>query len=828
MTSVLRGVRHAARRLARAPAYSAAAVLTLMLGIGATTAVFSIVNGVLLRPLPYAESHRLVDLSHTLAISGITHVDQSDATYLYYRRANHAFTDVGAYQPAAVTLGRLDGGGDTPAERSNAARISANLFGILRVAPLQGRAFREAEDQPSAVPVVIIGQSLWERKYARDRALVGRRIEIDGVPREVVGIMPASFQFPVQGTEVWVPVTIDAARTKSAIFDYRGIARLRDGVAPDAAALDLQPLLPRVPELYAGRLTAAAIEQIKMRTVVRPLRDVIVGDVGHVLWVLLGSVAFVLLIACANVANLLLVRAEGRRQELAVRRALGAGRTAIMSEFLYEGLVLAALGGALGLALALVGVRVLRTLSAGVNVPRLHEVGMDATVFAAASAATLLAALLVSFLPALRSSGTSVSQLLTQGGHGSTAGRAQNRVKHALIVAQVALALVLLAGAGLMARSFAQLRAVQPGFDATGAFTFRIALPDAAYSKPGDAALFLNRALDALAALPGVTAGAVTKLPLDAEARRDSAVFFEDRPLVTGTMPNVHQISYASPDYFQALRIPLMEGRTFERPDPARARFEVIVTRALAERYFSGGRAVGRRLRLMPDGPWSTIVGVTGHVRGTAFEQPPDETVYLPLVSPGVAENDPAGAARWTPHELAFVLRGAGDPTDFAARAERALRALDPAIPVYAARPMAEIVSRAGARTYFTLLLLGIASGIALALGAVGIYGVISYVVSLRTREIAVRLALGARQGDVRRMVSRQALGLAAIGIAIGLVGAIALTRFIAKLLFGVRPIDPWTLGGAAALLLAVALIASWLPARRAAGVDPARALRAE
>lgn len=825
MTAVIRSLRHAARRLLRAPAFAVASVLTLAFGIGAATAVFSLVDGVLLRPLPYADPGRLVDLSHTLQLTGAAQVDQSDATYLYYRRENHVFTDVAAYRATAVNLATA--ARDGAAERVAAARVSASLFRVLGVSPARGRAFVEGEDAPGATPVVLIGERLWRRKYGGDPGIVGRRLEIDGVAREVVGVLPATFRFPAAAAELWLPTDIDPARTQSAIFDYRAVARLRPGVTPAAAAADLQRLLPRVPEAYAGRLTAAAIEAIHMSAVVRPLRDVVVGDVGPALWVVLGAVGFVLLAACANVANLFLVRAEGRRRELAVRRALGAGGGRTAAEFLSEGLVVAAVGGPLGVVVAAAGVRVLRSLAAGVAIPRLEEVGVDGAALGVAAGLTVLAALLVSALPALRSAWLAVPAALAEAGRPATAGRRQTRAQHVLIVAQVALALVLLTGAGLMARSFARLRAVQPGFDAAGALTFRIALPDAAYPTADDAARFLVRALDDLAALPGVRAvGAVTKLPLDAEARRDTAVFVEGQASPSG-MPNIHQVAYASPGYFRALGIPLVAGRTFERPDPARARLEVVVSRALADRYWRGD-AVGKRLRLMPQGPWLTVVGVAGNVRGTALDQPPDETVYLPLVSAdAAAAGDAPDDPRWAPHGAAFVVR-ATDPARLAERIGATVRALDPAVPVYAVQPMTEIVARSAARASFTLLLLGIASAVALALGAIGIYGVISYAVSLRAREIAVRLALGACPAHVRRMVARQAVTVGAVGVALGLAAALATTRFMAMLLFGVAPTDPATLAGAAALLLAVALAAAWLPARRAAATDPAGALRAE
>jgi predicted permease len=832
--AALRSIRQAVRRLLRAPAFTVATVLTLMLGIGATTAVFSLVNGVLIRPLPHPEGNRLVDLSHTLVVSGILRVDQSDATYLHYRRANSTFTDVGAYRATAANVGPLSGSSSSDptmqAERVSAAQVSAGLFGVLRAQALRGRLFTDRDDDPAAPPVVLLAQTFWERKYGADPGVLGRRLEIDGVVREIVGIMPASFRFPASRTDLWVPIGVDPANTRSAAFDYRGVARLRNGVSIAAATADLQRLLPQVPVAFPGRLTVAAIAQTQMRAVVRPLRDVVVGDVGRVLWVAIAAVGFVLLIACANVANLFLVRAEARQHELTVRRALGAGRGAMLAEFLSEGLILAGLGGLLGVALAVAGVRVLRSLEGGIGIPRLQEIGVDARVLAVAAAITILAALLVSAFPALRSAASGLSAALTGTSRTATAERARNRARQALVAVQVALALVLLVGAGLMARSFAALRSTPAGFTAESAFTFRLTLPGTRYETTGSAARSIVRIIDDLAALPGVQAvGVVSKLPLDDEARRDTALFVEDRPIPAGSFPNIHQVSYASPGYFAALRIPVVAGRAFEPPDPARAPREVMVSRSLARRYWNDGRAIGRRVRMTPNGAWYTIVGMTGDVRGTTLDADPDETIYLPLVTtPRDTEGEASPPPMWTPREIAFVVRRPGDVGPVAGRIDDIVRRIDPALPVYRARMMDDLIDQATVQTTFTLFLLGIASAIALALGAVGIYGVISYVVSLRTREIAVRLALGARPADVGRMVASQALVVATVGVGVGIVAAIGATRALDALLFGVSPTDPLTFAGTVLTLLAVALAASWLPARRAANVEPARALAAE
>lgn len=824
-------VRQAIRRLNGVRGFTVAAVLTLALGIGGTTAVFTVVHTVLLRPLPWPASDRLVDLSHTLEISGASRVDQSDAGHLFYRRHNRVFTDVGAWRATDVNLGSLGTGtrGDEGrAVRVTAARISAAVPAILRVAPVRGRGFVEGEDHPAAPPVALISASLWARRFARDPAILGQGVEIDGIRHEIVGIMPASFGFPTASTGIWLPIGIDSTKTESATFGLRGIARLRDGVTAEAATNDLTRLLPQLPEAFPGRLTVQAIEFTKMQAVATPLRDVIVGDIGRTLWVVLGGVAVVLLIACANVANLFLVRTDARQQELAIRRALGAGRAATARTLMIEAALIALVGGAIGLVLTAAAIGAVRSLEALIPVPRLDELRIDAQVLVVALGTSLLAALLVSLLPAVRTAGLALTAVLGESSRTATAGRARHRARHALVAAQVALALVLVAGAGLLARSAQRLRAVPLGFAPTSVHTFRLALPAGRFPDAAATARFINRALDTIAALPGVSAaGVISKLPLTDGFRRDTALFVEERPLAQGEFPNLHQVSYASAGYFAALGIPLLEGRVFARTDPAILPLEVIVSRALADRYWPGAPARGKRVRLAPQGPWHTIVGVAGDVRGVALEQPPDEMIYLPLLTaPGNAVGGAAGPARYTPREIAFVVRATGDPSRLAVPIEVALRATDGSVPVYQSRPMTEVVARATARTSLTLALLGVASLVALALGAVGIYGVLSYVVSLRGREIAVRMALGAGPSDVRRMVARQAAAMALAGIAAGIAGALVVMRVLSALLFGVKPTDLPTLFSAAALLLVVALVAAWLPATRAARVNAAAALR--
>lgn len=822
-------LRHAVRRLIRAKTFTLAATLTLTLGIGGAAAVFTLVNSVLLRPMPFDRADRLVDVSHTLQLSGVAKVDQSDATYLLYRRDNRVFTDIGVYRSAAVNLDASKGarGGAGTPERVTAAFMSASVFGVLRTRPSLGRGMTDRDDQVGAPPVVVIGQRLWNRAFGADPAILDRRVTIDGVERQVVGVMPASFQFPNSDSDLWLPLQLDPLNTKSAAFDYRGVARLRDGVSPELAAADLGRVLPNVPVVFPGRLTVAAILQIQMQPVVRPLRDVVIGDVRRVLWIVLGAVGLLLLIACSNVANLCLARAEGRQRELAVRSALGAGRPALLTELLSDAVILSSVGGALGLVCAAVGVRILQSTSAASAIPRLAEVRIDGLVVAVTVGIAALAAIVVSILPLLRLNTASLSSALIANNRSATSGRKGQRARRALVMAQVALAVVLVSGAGLFARSFAGLRAVNPGFVVDHGLTFRLALPEGSYRTTRDAASTVVRAIDALGRVPGVRAvGVITKLPLDAESRQDSAVFVEDHPIRAGGMPGIHQIAFATPGYFGAMGIPLVAGRMFESPDPngipAQGPPEVVVSAAFAARYWKGGQAVGKRVRMTPSDPWHTIVGVVGNVRGVGLEQPPVDEVYCPLVTMNAA------GTPWMPRNVAFVVRGSGDPVQMVASVRRAVADVDHVLPLYRLMPLKDVVFAATARTTFTLLLLAIAAVVATIIGALGIYGVISYLVSLRTREIGVRLALGADARQVRLLVTRQALTDALIGVGLGLVSAVILTRALGTVLFDVSPTDPATLASASALLVITAIAASWLPARRAASLDPSIALRGE
>nr|MBA3560547.1 FtsX-like permease family protein [Gemmatimonadaceae bacterium] len=587
------------------------------------------------------------------------------------------------------------------------------------------------------------------------------------------------------------------------------------------AQRDLQRLVPLVPERYpVSFVTQEMFAELGLTPRVHPLRNDVVGDIGRVLWVILGTAACVLLIACANVANLFLVRAEGRQKEMAVRTALGAGGRDLLRFALAESLFLAALGGAVGLVLALAGIRALVRL-APTSLPRLNEISLDARVLGVAALMTLLAGLLFSVIPLMRYRAMSLAAMLREGGRGSSAGRARHRARNALVVAQVALALVLLAGSGLMARSFWRLRSVDAGFDAASVLTLRLAIPSANYPRDEDRARFYSRLVDRLRELPGVVAaGAVEKLPLRPEGENQSATWVEGVGGGSNAVPPMHPLTAATDGYFKAMGIALLEGRDFDPAERERRSAAVLVSEAFARHYWKDESAIGKRIRPDPTAPWYSIVGVVRSVRGEALEKPPEEMIYYPLV--GV--DTTIGVAS----SVSLVVRTTGDPRGAMTAVRREIGALDAGLPIFNLQPMAEVMRGSIARTSFTLLLLGIASAVALLLGAVGIYGVVSYTVSLRTREIGVRIALGARSSDVGWLVTRQGIVLALMGVAIGLGGALGLTRLLRTLLFEVSPIDPLVLGAASAVLIAVAAAASALPAIRAARVDPVEALRSE
>jgi len=815
-------LRYAVRKLLRSPGFSAVTILTLALGIGANTAIFSVVEGVLLSPLPYAQPDRLVGLWHSAPGIGIPEFEQSVTTYTLYAESGRSFDGIAIVDTRSLNL--TDRGDPT---RLAAAAITPSLFRVLGVNPRLGRPFNLEDVRGDGARVVLLGDHLWRERFGGDPGVVGRTIRLDGDGWEIVGVMPRGFNYPDAETELWLPFAIDPEDLGQANFSYEAVGRLASGATLEGATHELNELLGQLPQRYPGELSAAMMEEARFSAFVRPLRDDVVGDVRAILWILLGTVGILLLIACANVANLFLVRAEGRQREVALRSALGAGFGDLLRHSLAESMVLAGAAGLAGLGLAFAGIRGLVALCP-FDIPRLDEVGLNPAVLAFTAGVSILAGLVFGALPILRYRRLDLLASLKEGAYGGMAGRRTHRLRKTLVAAQVALALILLAGSALMARSFWSLRGMTPGFDARNVLTFRLSLPTAGYETAESRAGLYQRLLDELEALPGVAAaGAITNLPM-ADGQSNSAVHVADFPVMDGKLPPIIRVNQASPGYFEAMGIPLLEGRPFERRDHEARTGAVVVSAAFARRFWPDTSPIGKRIGPGVDPqsvPWYTIAGVVGNVRDDGLAGGNIAMVYYPLRGLSVTDGSDNELAART---MSVAVRADADPLAFAGSVRRAVWTLDPALPLANVRTAESIVADSTAPTAFTALLLAIAALMALLLGAVGIYGVISYVVSQRTREIAVRMALGAQRGSVSRMVVSGALVVTAVGVAIGLAGALVLTRLMHTLLFGVSATDPATYLGVALLLLAVSAAASYFPARRAATVDPIEALRNE
>lgn len=822
-------LRYAWRSLRRAPVFTTTATLTLALGVGATTAIFSVVNAVLLRPLPYEGADRLVAIGHSAPGVKLAELGHSLGTYFTYRKLATAFEEVGLYKGASASL--ADPTGSSEPERLQVTYITPSVLPALRLSPQRGRRFQEEEAIPGSAPVVLLSDEFWRRRFGSDPSILGKTVQLDGRATEVVGIMPPSFHFPDAKTEAWLPLRLNPAQVQAGGFDYSGIGRLRAGASVATGLADIKQAFRRLPELYPtlapGMAMSAVIENARIEPTVVPLRDVVIGAFGPVLWVVAATAGLVLLVACANIANLLLVRAEGRQKELTVRSALGAGQGRVLAHFFAEGVVLAVLGGVVGAVLAKVGVRLLVQYGPA-GLPRLHEVHVDLTALAFAAVASVVAALLATLFPALRQGKLNLGSMLREGGRSGTAGRHRQRLRGVLVAAQVAMALVLLSASGLLARSVLRLRAVRPGFDASNVLTLRVDLPNVAYPKPSDAVRFYTQLVERVSSLPGVRGVSVTsKAPLLVEGSNLNPVSREDRPPGPNELPPLATFIRASNTYFQTMGIPLVAGRSFSGMTDAQSPFEVIISRKLAKEQWgdsSGAAAIGARVKALT-GTIYTVIGVAETVLDSSLAAPPTAQVYFPVVPAADtgADNDLIGVG-----EMSLVVRTTGDPTVITPAVRREIAALDRTLPVFNLRAMNDVVASSFARLSFTLMVLAVAAGATLFLGAVGLYGVIAYVVSLRTKEIGVRIALGAPPQAVGRLIARQGVVLAAAGAGVGLLIFAMLARLLRSFLFEVSPADPLTLAAVTSLLILVAAGASWFPARRAARIDPVEAMRAE
>ena len=826
-----RDLRHAFHRLRRSPVFTAAAVLSLALAIGANAAIFAIVHRVVLNPLPYPDSDRVIELDHgAKRLKLPSGLGMTQGLYYHYAERSRTLDGVALYRTDELTLT-----GDGEPERLHVAHSTPSLASVLRVEPVLGRWFTQAEGVPGAAPVAVLSHGLWVRRYHSDTGVLGRPVTIGGVPMEVVGIMPASYGFPDSRIDVWTAVQLTHAMGFG-LWNYEGVARMRDRATVTAVRTELNALIADLPQAYPGdRLAVGNGSSIGLASTARTLKEAAIGNVERGLWILLASVGLMLLVACANVANLFLVRSEVRQHEVAVRMALGAGRLGIVRYFLSESILLSIAGGAVGLALAWGAVQLLVGFGP-VNLPRLEEVHLDRVTIAFTCILSLLAAPVFGSIPLLRRA--PLSGTLHESGRVNTASRRRHIARHVLMGAQIALALLLLIASGLMVRSFQRLRALDPGFTPSSALTFGVGLPETAY-KDRRAAVAAHRAiLDRLSALPGVTAAsASTCLPL-AGACGGNTVRVAGRIYPPGTVPPLALFHAVAGSYFETMGIRLVRGRGIDWKSIDRAESVVVVDEVFADRFFPGLDPIGEhiasnrppaRVGETPQLEWLTIIGVVSQTPARALaETQPIPQIYMPMSiagGPDIPSSDLVGP---NVAVMSYVVRSATAPSGLLPSVRRAIDSIDPNLALAQVGTLQDTLDRASAQMAFTTVLLAIAASVALMLGVIGIYGVMSYIVSQRTGEIGVRLALGAEPGTVAGMIVRQGGLVALVGIAVGLAAALSASRLIESLLYGVGPRDPAVFTATTLTLFAVALLACWLPARRAASVDPLIALRAQ
>ncbi len=829
--SIGRDLRHALRTLPRRPAFTFAAILTFALGIGATTAIFSVVYSVLIKPLPFPNAEELVRIRHVAPGLGVDDLTQSPTMLFTYRAENRTLAEIGFWTDGGETL---TSGGETV--RLRALRVTHGVLQALGLPPMRGRWFTEPEHLPGAEgpAPVILSHAFWRSRFAGDEATLGRELLINGLPSRVVGIMPPEFRFldMTPQPEVIVASRLDPARLSIAGFGFNALARLRPGVTAPEARADIERMLPvwldAWPIMPGSAATREAIENWRIAPVVRPLKDDLVGAVANALWVLMGAIGAVLLVACANIANLMLVRADARRQELAVRAALGAVPARIARELLVESLVIAVAGGLLGLALAYAGIELLVSIGPS-NLPRLDEISLYPPVLLFTAAASLASTLVFGSITALKHA-VHVDAAALGAARSVGASRARSTTRNTLVVVQVALALVLVVSAVLMIRTFEALRNVDAGFEDPAAIqTVRTWAPNELLRDPGQRFTRVqHEVLDAIAALPGVDSVAFTStLPMEGPPFVFNAgVSIEGRPLAGGDSPPPRRLKLVSPGYFEAMGTRIIAGRDMNWADiEVGGRVALISEEFARELGAEPADALGKRIRTpVETDAWREVIGVVQSVKEDSLHAEAPSLVYLPALM-----QDLFGSSTFAVQAVAYVVRSDRASTaSLMSEIRGAIWSVNPDIPVALERTMQDLYSESLARTSFSLVMLAIAGTMALALGIIGIYGVIAYVVSQRAREIGIRLALGAQQHEVRRMFLRHGLALTGVGIAIGLVAALAVTQLMSSLLFGIEPTDIVTYAAAIGVILSAAALASYLPARRAAAIDPVEALSSE
>jgi len=813
------------RRLARAPLFTAVTLLTLAVGIGANTVVFSVVEGVLLKPLSYPHSEQLVGVWYHVPGIPIDKLPMAPFLYFIEREQSTTFQDIGVYNYDGLNV---TGAGEP--EHVLGFDVTDATLPLLGAKPVLGRLFTRSDDTAGAPQTVILSYAYWRKKFGGSDSAIGRSINIDGKTREIIGVLPRDFRFlDSEDAALYVPMQWDRSKTKLGNFSYQGIARLKPGVTMAQVQADMTRLIPIAVRSFPAPegFPLSLFEKIQMQPVPRPLKQDVIGDIGNILWVLMGSIGVVLLVACANVANLLLVRVEGRRQELAIRTALGAGRRRITAGLLFESLVLGFAGSVIGLAIAYAALRALIALKP-TGLPRLNEIGIDGPVLLFALILALFVSLVIGSIPAIKYAGPALHKELREGGRALSQGRERQRTRKALVVVQVALALVLLICSGLMIHTFQSLMHVSPGFaDPQTLQSFHLYIPESRVpdTQREQVVRLEQEIAGKLAAIPGVSSVSFgTNIPFQGYGSNDP-IFVKDRVYKPGELPPIRRFKFISPGFFATMGTKILVGRDLTWEDTYQKRPVAILSENLAKEYWQQpSAAIGAHIRVGTTDDWREVVGVVRDIHDDGVNNPPPSSVYWPLFRDHF-EGQPEQVER----NVGFVIRSnrAGSAT-FMNEVQRAVWSIDSDLPLADATTIGVLYTKSMARTSFTLIMLCVAGGMALLLGIVGIYGVVSCAVSQRTREIGIRMALGAERQTLIAMFLRQGLWLTAIGIVIGLATAFVSMRFIASLLFNVSPLDPWSYGIATLCVIGVASAACYLPSRKAAAVNPVDALRAE
>jgi predicted permease len=815
-------MRHAVRRLLSTPAFSLTAAITLAAAIGANALIFSIVNGVLLKPLPYDRPESLVGVWRVAPGLMQGPLNQAPSTYFLYREQAESFEDIGLWDNNSVTL---TGRGEP--EEVNAIMVTDGTLPVLGVRPALGRTFTREDDAPGGPDTIMISHAYWQRAFAGSPAAIGQSVIMNGRPREVIGVLPEGFRFLRHDPEVLVPLRLNRAEVRLGQFNYQAVARLKPGITIERANSDLARLIPRLVDMFPmpPGLTRQMFEEVKLGPNIRPLHEDVVGDIGQALWILFGTVGLVLLVACANVANLFLVRAEGRQQELAVRLALGAGLRRVAAELLTESFLLGILGGVVGLALAFGGIQLLLALEPS-RLPRLNEITIDPIVIAFTLLISVIAGLLFGLAPVLKYARPQLASALKENGRGSSDGRERHRTRNALVVVQVAMALVLLVASGLMIRTFTAMRNVPPGFtDPDSVLTVRINVPTALVEDPAQVARVHEQIQTRLTSIAGVSSvGSSSSITMDGNDSNDP-VFAEGVQTPEGKIPTLRRHKWIGENYFATMGNPIIAGRDMTWADVHNRRNYAIVSENLARELFGEPQAaIGRRIRQTPSDPWREVIGVVGNDHDDGVTRPATATVYWPLL-----QEDFWDVPVRSQRSMAYAIRTERlrDP-GFLKEVQQAVWAVNPNLPLANVETLGELYDESMAQTSFMLVILGIASGVTLLLGVVGIYGVIAYVVAQRRREVGIRMALGAAAGEVQRLFVRHGLMITTVGLVLGAISAAALSQVLGALLFNVSPLDPVAYAAGIVALGLVAVLATWIPARQATRVDPAIALRGE